>query len=258
MKTAADTFCFVALEDIGSSKWVAVERSWEWVAVATSPEAVVRLPGQVEMGILLDMVERAHRIWRRWDFTGGGGEATTHVWRHREVTLARWRGEPATEKKSIFGGPWQSEPKPIFFLGGGLSKRGSLRGSAGEENLARYLFYAIGAHLRTLAGDALRPPLLAGAGAAECRGHHHLRGRRQSRPPVEAAEVQPAGRLAPTASCICKCTVLLEFNTVHVRQNRICSSKMHFIVRVSLMIYQKEANRTRRIIMDIYYLPILC
>jgi hypothetical protein len=117
VKTAADTFCFVALEDIGSSKWVAVERSWEWVAVATSPEAVVRLPGQVEMGILLDTVERAHRIWRRWDFTGG--EATTHVWRHREVTLARWRGEPATEKKSIFGGPWQSGPKPNFFLGGG-------------------------------------------------------------------------------------------------------------------------------------------
>jgi hypothetical protein len=107
-KMAANTFCFMALEDIRSWKWVAVERSWEWVAVATSPEAVVRLPGQVETGILLDAVERAHRIWRRWDFTGGGGEATTHVFwrrRHIEVTLACWRGEPGTEKNSIFGGP---------------------------------------------------------------------------------------------------------------------------------------------------------
>jgi hypothetical protein len=128
VKTVADTFCFVALEDIGSWKWVAVERSWEWVAVATSPETVVRLPGHVEMGILLNVVERAHRVWRQWDFTGGGGEATTHVCRRRrhiDVTLACWRGEHVTEKISIFGGPWQLGSKPNF-LGGWCQNRGLL------------------------------------------------------------------------------------------------------------------------------------
>jgi hypothetical protein len=46
--------------------------------VAVSQEAVVRLLGQVETGILLNAVERAHQIWRWWDFTGGRGETTIH------------------------------------------------------------------------------------------------------------------------------------------------------------------------------------
>jgi hypothetical protein len=43
-----------------SWKCVEVEICWEWVAV--SPEAVVRLLGQVETGILLNAVERAHQM----------------------------------------------------------------------------------------------------------------------------------------------------------------------------------------------------
>jgi hypothetical protein len=59
-----------------SWKCVEVEICWEWVAV--SQEAVVRLLEQVETGILLNAVERAHQIWRWWDFTGGRGETTIH------------------------------------------------------------------------------------------------------------------------------------------------------------------------------------
>jgi hypothetical protein len=42
----------------------------------TSPKAVVRLPGQLEVGILLDGGGELTRAGGGRDFTGGGGEAT--------------------------------------------------------------------------------------------------------------------------------------------------------------------------------------